>query len=392
MISSTLIDFANEHEHDDIHMLALHANLYPGIDIQQAIQQIKGRKIAKDKIPGWYQSQRIIYPKHISLEQCSSEQTACYKAGLVNGNSMVDLTGGLGVDFSFLSAKFRDAIYVEKQSELADIAKNNFRELGLSNASIENTDAVKYLRTMPAVDLIYIDPARRDSAGKKVVHIEDCTPNIIEIESLLDTKARQTMIKLSPMLDITLALKALSHITDIYIISHNNECKELIFIKKKSGDDELQYHCVNIHKSGVDTFSFRKAQEDDATVDYASELGLYLYEPNSSLLKAGSYKYIAEYYALEKLHPNSHLYTSNTLHADFQGRKFKIEQICTLGKKDIKYLQEIKQANISSRNFPLSVAEIRKKIKLEEGGDIYIFATTLFNGKKILLICKKADQ
>lgn len=391
MISSRLIDFVNEHEHDDIHMLALHSNLYPEIDIQQAIQQIKGRKIAKDKIPSWYKNQKIVYPKHLSLEQCSSEQTACYKASLVKGNSMVDLTGGLGVDFSFLSTKFRDAVYVEKQSELTDIAINNFRELGLNNTSVVNADAIEYLEAMPAVDLIYIDPARRDSIGKKVVHIEDCTPNIIEIEHLLDTKAQQTMIKLSPILDITLALRSLSYVTDVYIISSNNECKELLFIKKKSGD-ELQYHCVNIHKNGIDDFSFRKVQEEDAAVSYATEPGTYLYEPNSSILKAGSYKYIAEYNELEKLHPNSHLYTSDKLHTDFQGRKFQIEQVCTLGKKDInKYLQGIKHANIATRNFPLSVAEIRKKTKLEDGGDIYIFATTLMNEKKSLLICKKAD-
>jgi len=389
MIPPALNEFVKAHENDDVHELALHAKLYPEIDMQTAICQITGRKIAKEKIPYWYANENIIYPKHISLEQSSSEDTARYKASIVNGQSMVDLTGGMGVDFSFMANKFENAVYVEQQPELTSIAEHNFEILRLRDVSVKNADALSYLREMPSVSLIYIDPARRDTAGRKTVRIEDCTPNILEIENLLHQKSEQTMIKLSPMLDITLAAKSLSHLSDIYIVSCSNECKELLFIKKRDAKD-LHYHCVNILKGKIDILSYTKDQEEQSIATYAQQPEKFLYEPNTSIMKAGAYKYISAYYNIKKLHPNSHLYTSNGLLEDFQGRSFIIENTCTLNKKDVKlHLGHIKQANITVRNFPLSVQELRKRTGIKEGGDIYIFATTLANEKKVLLICKK---
>lgn len=389
IFSSLLKDFIKEHENDDIHSLALHAKKYPGVDIQLAVQQIAGRRIMREKVPSWYNNDSIIYPKHISLEQCSSEQTASYKSGLVEGNTMVDLTGGFGVDFSFISSGFKKAVYIEQQEELCRVAALNFENLKLNNTTVVNSDAIDYLKEMSPVDLIYIDPSRRDTSGRKIFRIEDCTPDILEIENQLEEKAEKTMIKLSPMLDISLAVKSMRNVSEVHIVSVNNECKELLLIKEEGNASPI-FHCINILKGRIDRFTFSKVEEEQASVRYTSQVGKYLYEPNPSILKAGAYKYFAEANNLEKLHPGSHLYTSDTLLPHFQGRQFTIEQICTLSKKDIKqYLLGIKQANITTRNFPLSVQEIRQKTRLKDGGDMYIFATTLANDLKVLIICKK---
>jgi len=247
---------------------------------------------------------------------------------------------------------------------------------------------------MPIVDLLYIDPARRDDIGKKIFRIEDCTPNILEIEALIEQKSRRTMIKLSPMLDITLASGSLRNISDIHIVSHNNECKELLFIKDNENKvGQINLHCINIKKEGTDIFTFTKEEESNISIDYTSQVGKYLYEPNTSIMKAGAYKSISKQFALHKLHISSHLYTSDILYDDFHGRTFQVEQVCPFSKNDIKqYLSGIKQANIAIRNFPLSVQELRKKLKINDGGSIYIFATTLANDKKVLVICRKPDK
>ncbi|WP_419033731.1 THUMP-like domain-containing protein [Dysgonomonas gadei] len=389
-LSDELKAFILTHEADDVHSLALQAKQYPGIDMQEAIRQIAGRKIAKEKISSWHANNNIVYPKHLSMEQCSSEQTARFKASLCRGESMVDLTGGFGVDCSFLAHSFKDVTYVEQQSELAEIAVHNFEVLE-QDIKVVNEDAVEYLSAMSPASLIYIDPARRDNTGKKTVQIDDCTPNILDIESLLEEKSEQVMVKLSPMLDISLAVRSMKSVSDVYIISVNNECKELLFIKKKGNTDKTLYHCVNIQNSNTDIYTFRKEDEDNLFLDYATKIAKYLYESNASILKGGAYKSIAKAYSLDKLHPSSHLYLSDVLYEDFPGRKFVVDNICSLNKKDVKaFLSGIKQANITTRNFPLSVQEIRKKTGLKDGGDIYIFATTLADERKVLLICHKA--
>lgn len=391
ILDASIKDFVREHESDDIHSLALQAAKYPTVNMELAIRQIAGRKVMKDKVPAWYANEDIIYPVHLSLEQSSSEQTALYKSSLcAKAGSMADLTGGFGIDFFFLSQKFEKATYVELQTELTDIAQHNFKTLGATNVSVRNEDGVEYLKGMPFSDFIYLDPARRDKAGRKTVFIEDCTPNVVEIAPLLKEKSNTTMIKLSPMLDITLALKTLKDITDIHIVSVNNEVKELLFIMQKESSRTM-FHCVNLSKTGIDHFPFYKEEEDAVCVDYTSHLNTYLYEPNSSIMKAGAYKSIVKVFSLEKLHSSSHLYTSDILYDDFPGRKFKVENICSLNKREIKeYLSDTKQANITVRNFPLSVDEIRKRTGLKDGGDMYIFATTLSDEKKVLIICRKA--
>lgn len=388
ILSPQIKVFVKEHEADNIHSLALKAAQYPDIDFQIALRQIAGRKVVKDKIPTWYANENIIYPNHLSLEQSSSEYTARYKATLCSGKAMVDLTGGLGIDFSFISANFEDATYVEQQKELTDIASHNLKVLKLDKVQVVNSDAIEYLSSMSPVDLIYIDPARRDSIGKKTVSIKDCTPNIQEIESLLEDKAEQIIIKLSPMLDISLALNTLKNVSEVHVVSVNNECKELLFVKNKS-KSAPSFRCVNILKDKIESFDFLKTEEIVTDIQYSPYPEKYLYEPNTSILKAGAYKSIAKTFSLSKLHPSSHLYTSDTLHEGFQGRKFIVESVYSLNKVDLKNLKQIKQANITTRNFPITVQDLRKKTGIKEGGGIYIFATTLADERKVLIVCRK---
>lgn len=393
MISSAqFLLFCKEHEGEDIHKLALQVKKYPNIDFVKALQQIKGLQIAKTKLPSWYQCPDIIYPIQLSLEQCSSQETALYKQSLCNKqHDMVDLTGGFGIDTSFLSRNFEKATYVEQQTELTELASHNFKALSLDNITTINTEATTFLAEMEPVNFIYIDPARRDTKGQKTVSIEDCTPNLLDIQPLLDYKADKVMIKLSPMLDISLALKSLTNITEVHVVSVNNECKELLFIKDRaSKGQEPTLHCVNLSANQA-PFTFTKQEEEDInTISYTSVVGAYIYEPNASLMKAGAYKILSQTYNLEKLHPSSHLYTSNILVNDFPGRCFKVIAVSSLNKKDIKKdLSNIQQANVATRNFPLKAEELKKRLRLKDGGAIYIFGTTVADNQKVIVICEK---
>lgn len=397
MIDSKLKQFIIDHEQDNVHKLALQASRYKDVDIQFAIQQIKGRQISKIKIPLWYANLNVVYSKHLSMEQCSSEHTARFKATLCDGQSIVDLTGGFGVDIAFFSERFSRAYYVEQQKELTEIVETNFKTLGL-NIEVRNTSSESYLESLEEiVDLIYIDPARRDDIGRKTVSIEDCTPNIIELQAQLEQKSKKTMIKLSPMLDISLALKSLKNISDVYIISLQNECKELLFIKDNletidNTDNTVKLHCVNIYNGDKepDILTYTRELEEQSELNYTSELKQYLYEPNSSILKAGAYKVLAKTYSVLKMHPNSHLYTSDTFIESFPGRIFKIDAISSPDKKSLKKnYGEIKKANIATRNFPMSPQELGKKLNIKDGGDVYLFGTTMADEKKTLIICHK---
>lgn len=379
--------FILDHENDDLRQLALQAHRYPDIDIPQAIQQIKGRQVIKQKVPTWYAFENLSYPVHLSLEQSSSEKTALYKSNLVRGNSLVDLTGGLGVDFYFLSQKVEDAIYVERNGDLCKIASHNFNVFASkTQIKIENQESETFLQKLDYADTLYIDPARRDDVGRKTVSIADCTPNLEEIDDLLNQKSGRTIIKLSPMLDISLALKSLTNVTEVHILSVKNECKELVFVKDNlnTKSKDISYFCVDFQTDGESIFHFRAS--DSTLVEYTSLLGTYLYEPNSSLMKAGGYNYLQNQYEMKKLHPNSHLYTSDILYADFPGRSFRIENVCSFSKKDLKeHIRPLKQANITVRNLPMSVQDLRSRLKLKEGGDVYIFGTTLFDSQKVLI-------
>ena len=384
--------FIKEHEKEDVRKLALQSKRYADVDMQFVLRQIAGKQIACDKIPYWYRHEKIIYPEHISLEQCSSEKTAEYKASLCKGGELVDLTGGLGVDFSFMSSRFAKATYVENQEALVVLAKSNFESLDLKNTNIINDNAEHYLMQMDAVNTIYIDPSRRSRSGSKTVLIEDCSPNLIELEQTLNDKCSQLIIKLSPMLDITQALNKLTIITDVHIVSCNNECKELLLVKNNDNRDaDVLFYCVNILNNGTsEKYSFVRSKEEYAQVIYGDRLKKYLYEPNASVMKSGAYKCISEDFRVDKLHVNSHLYTSDEIIENFPGRKFIVKDVIPFGKKEMKdALHNIDKANITVRNFPLSVEEIRKRTGLKDGGDNYIFATTISDSKKVLILCSK---
>ncbi|WP_394708169.1 SAM-dependent methyltransferase [uncultured Bacteroides sp.] len=299
-LNEVTIEFIKEHATDDPSKLALQAKKYPDVDMPFVITQIVGKRVAKEKIPFWGNTDGLIYPRHISLEQCSSEATAKYKASLVKGDTLLDMTGGLGIDCAFLSANFQKAVYVERQRELCDIASFNFPLLGLSHIEVINGDGVEYLSQVEKADWLFIDPARRDNQGGKTVAIADCEPNVAEISELLVSKAREVLIKLSPMLDLSLALRDLSFAREVHVVSVANECKELLVILSKEKEtDKMPIHCVNILKNGeLQIYSFEKEDEQNGC-NYSNEVGHYLYEPNASILKAGAYKSITNSYQLK---------------------------------------------------------------------------------------------
>lgn len=400
-LTEDTLRFIREHRNDDTRSLALQAHKYPTVDMPTAITQIAGRQAAGGKIPAWASKEDILYPVHLSLEQCSSEITAQYKTEIITRteggrNSFADLTGGFGIDCAFLSACFRQATYVERQEALCQIASHNFPLLGLNHITVCHEDGIQHLQNMPPVDWIFIDPARRDGHGGKTVAIGDCEPDVAALEELLLEKAQHVLIKLSPMLDLTLALNDLKHVQAAHIVSVNNECKELLLVlghEEALSIEKVPIHCINLTSSQApQALTFTRRQEKDCACGYTSALKAYLYEPNASILKAGAFRSLSSLYKVEKLHPNSHLYTSDTYLPHFPGRKFQITGSCGFNKKEVKeMLGTEKKANLTVRNFPASVAELRKRLKLAEGGDTYLFATTLADEKKTLISSRIAS-
>ena len=397
-LSAKTKDFILQHRKENVRDLALKGSKDNDVDIQEAIIQISGWQIASKKIPSWAATENLLYPRHLSMEQCSSEITSRYKASLVNGENFADLTAGFGVDCSFLARGFKRADYVERQKELCEIARNNFDTLGLNHIRVHNTDGIEYLKEMQPVDCIFIDPARRDGNGDKTVAISDCEPDICALEELLVSKGKTMMVKLSPMLDILSAIRDLKHTKEIHIISVNNECKELLVLLDKSviNDNAKHNHiplycCQLRNNQEAEIFRFCYAEEKSADCTYTNTLANYLYEPDAALLKAGAYRLLSSRLNTMQLSANSHLYTSPDL-VNFPGRRFKVEGFSSFGKKEIKtLLKDVAQANITVRNFPATVAEIRKRLKLKDGGNIYLFITTLNNGDKVVIKCTKVN-
>jgi hypothetical protein len=383
--------FIRENANKDIRTLALSGSKYPDVDMPFALDQIAGRQTARKKIPRWAAIDDVVYPPHLSMEQCSSEQTALYKASMVEGETLVDLTGGFGVDFSFMSCGFKKSIYVERQKHLCEIADSNFGVLKLTGANVVCGDGVEYLETLDHVSWIYLDPARRNEHGGKTYAISDCMPDVTEIKDLLLAKADKVMVKLSPMLDWRKAVDDLGNcVSEVHIVSVDNECKELLLIMQREAA-ELKVVCVNndevfVFGSSDDTFRSEGVKEwrSDATES------TYLYEPNASIMKAGCFAELERAFGARQVERNSHLFVSEHFIEDFPGRKFRVEKVTTLNKKDIKNaLDGIVKANITVRNFPMSVEQLRKRLKIKEGGSDYIFATTLMDKSHVLLLCSR---
>ena len=392
-VSPETLRFIEENIRADVRSLALQAKKYPQVDMAMAVVQIAGRQIAEAKVPSWYNAEGLLYPKHLSMEQCSSEVTALYKASLVEGETFTDLTGGFGIDCSFLSRRFKKADYVERQAELCELANHNFPLLGL-NIEVHNEDGVEYLKRMQPVDCLFLDPARRDGHGGKTVAISDCEPDVSTLEDLLVEKAKTVMVKLSPMLDLSLALKTLKNVREVHVVSVNNECKELqLILQKQSISSDVSIHCEHIVNDLHQHFVFTQELERTSDCPLTKEVEAYLYEPNASILKAGAYRSLTQSYKVRKLHTSSHLYTSPHFIEDFPGRRFQVEAVSGFGKKELKtFLQGMEKANLTIRNFPSSVADLRKRLKLKEGGEDYIFATTLADESKVLIKCKKVPS
>lgn len=525
IMNQATLDFICQHQDDDVRQLAFLGSKYPEVDMPFALDQIRGRKMARVKLPRWASIDGIIYPPHISMEQCSSEQTALYKAELAarllglspssseNGEEkekesenasnlhlseicefagkgavdsefakneatckkqqilieseenvneikeepyegdfseeigFVDLTGGFGVDFSYIASRLDvKSMYVERQAHLCEAAKENFGRLGLKNAIVKNGDGIEVLhsfaskkeaaasdslgitedqsqsllKTNLGLKLIFIDPARRDDAGNKVVSLKDCTPDVTLLQEEMLSKADYVIIKLSPMLDWHRAVSELNCVQEVHIISVNNECKELLLVLSarnmddmrassadgESGEDEidgaegtdgevkhagnLRIYCINDAQS----FVCDELDMESSSVKIAPstlEEMLYLYEPNASLMKAGCFSVLSERYGARMLSKNSHLFVSREPIAVFPGRSFRIIVVSSFNKKELKrHLSGITKANIATRNFPLSVAELRKRLKLKDGGETYIFATTLSDESHVLMITEKA--
>lgn len=495
IMNQATLDFIRQHQDDDVRQLAFLGSKYPEVDMPFALDQIRGRKMARVKLPRWASIDGIIYPPHISMEQCSSEQTALYKAELAarllglspsssengeekekesenalnlhlsencefagkgavdsefakneatckkqqilteskeNVNEMkekphggdfseeigfVDLTGGFGVDFSYIASRLGvKSMYVERQAHLCEAAKENFGRLGLKNAIVKNGDGIEVLhsfaskkeaaasdslgitedqsqsllKTSLGLKLIFIDPARRDDAGNKVVSLKDCTPDVTLLQEEMLSKADYVIIKLSPMLDWHRAVSELNCVQEVHIISVNNECKELLLVLSARNMGNLRIYCVNDAQS----FVCEESDMESSSVKIAPftlEEMQYLYEPNASLMKAGCFGVLSKRYDARMLSKNSHLFVSREPIAVFPGRSFRIIAVSSFNKKELKrHLSGITKANIAIRNFPLSVAELRKRLKLKDGGETYIFATTLSDESHVLVITEKA--
>ena len=388
LASQATRQYISQHRNDDINSLALKAAPYD-VDRHFALQQIEAMQKLKHKVPSWADNPDLFFPPRLSIEQCSSELTAVYKAQLVEGHTLADLSGGMGIDCYFMSQKFGETDYVEMDPDLCAIAKHNFAALN-ANIKVINSKSDIYLKDCNPKDCFFIDPARRDSHGRKVVLLSDCEPDIRPMIGAALAKAPRLLIKLSPMLDITAALKEIPHVANVHVVAVGNECKELLIDVAREHSGWPRFVCCNLSTSQP-TVTFDTGDEANAPLTLANEVESYLYEPNAAIMKSGFFKAIAARYGIAELHVSSHLYTSPRLIGDFPGRIFAVEQCLPFSKKSIKAIkEELSQANISTRNFPMTVAELRKALSLSEGGDTYLFATTLKNGDKAIIRCRKA--
>jgi hypothetical protein len=398
-MSDSLRDFIREHADDDTSRLMLEAERHKDMDVRFAVGQIAARRQVKDKLPSWYADDRLIFPAAPAAEQCSSERTAVYKQRFVGGDDVVfDMTGGLGVDAYFLSRKARKVIYAERNAEYCETAAYNMKRLEAHNVCVLNRDAVDLItgtdaELLSAANVFYIDPARRGAGNRRVFALKDCEPDLTGIWPLLREKDAKIIAKLSPMLDISRVLSQLPDVTEVHVVSVKNDCKELLVVSEREKSEDVNICCVNFSSSGEEQlFQFCYGDEEGAPVSFADDIGRYLYEPNAAILKAGAYKTVSSRYGLKKLHVNSHLYTSATCVPHFAGRIFEVKSVYKFDNRLCRELPvRIPEANLSVRNFPLSVDELRKRTRIADGGDVYLFATTLSDGKKVLIDCRKAN-
>lgn len=392
--------------------IALQLSKHPELDKEFIINQINGIQKAKNKLPEFYQNPNIIYPATISIEQCSSEQTAIFKSNILRRSrqchperslrvdtesSIIDLTGGFGVDSFYFSKKFKSITYIEPNQQLLDVVAKNFDTLKANNINCVHSTAEEFLENnTEKFDIAYIDPSRRNQ-NQKVFLLKDCIPNIVDLQDEILKIAKQILVKTSPILDIKQSLKELKNVSNVWVVSLDNECKEVLYLLEDKTTFNPKINTVNILSSSTpviqnevkrEEFSFDFETEEYTNIEYSNPLN-YLYEPNTSILKAGAFKSTAQKFGLQKLAANTHLYTSNKFVEDFPGRSFEIKNVLPYQPKLFKKLG-VKKANVSCRNFPESVAQVKKKLNLNDGGADYLFATTDLNNKPILILTNKA--
>nr|WP_121365974.1 class I SAM-dependent methyltransferase [Flavobacterium limicola] len=379
--------FINANIGTSISKLALQKNPFPDVDWIHILNQIEAKTKAKDKLPNWFAAKNIIYPSKISIEQTSSQKTAQYKASIVSGESLIDLTGGFGVDDYYFLKKIKNVVHCEINLELSAVVKHNFEQLNAPNINCYPGDSLITLNTLNTKwDWIYIDPSRRNDAKGKVFLLKDCLPNVPENLDFYFRNSDAVLIKTAPLLDITAGLSELKHVKTIHIVALENEVKELLWELHKDYYGNVNIKTVNIVKEKLETFDF--ILNDNATLPNFSLPQKYLYEPNSAIMKSGGFHEVGSFYNLNKLHKHSHLYTSIEIKF-FPGRVFEIQKFFPYNKLEMKSYLENTQANITTRNFPDSVESIRKKWKIKDGGNVYCFFTTDENNYKIVLICTK---
>ena len=425
----TTSEFIIQFRESDPRRLALQASRYPDVDMPFALNQIQGWQTAQRKLPSWAACDGVVYPPHLNMEQCSSEPTARYKQQVARrwveavqpeaDTCMTDLTGGFGVDFSFTSRCFSSATYVERNASLCDVVSANLPRLGIQNATSKCAEAEDVLEQLEPQTMIFLDPARRDEHGAKTVLIADCTPDVCQLLPRLMAKSQFVMLKLSPMLDWHKAIVDLDgKVREVHIVSVDGECKELLLVLADNDTTDVQVFCVDIQSRpdsegqyprsefvySIATNAQEEMVENNSKLENLTSVqptnsklktqnSKFLHEPNASIMKAGCFDEIARAYGVSAVSRNSHLFLSDELKEDFPGRTFAIDAVTTMNKRQLRQtLSGMKQANIAVRNFPLSVAELRKRLKLNDGGDTYIFATTTSDGDHILMITHKTKK
>ncbi|MDY4845112.1 MAG: SAM-dependent methyltransferase [Parabacteroides sp.] len=389
-MTPALMAFIQAHLSDDPDRLLLSASRYPEIDIPFVVAQITARRQIKEKLPTWYQQEQLLFPAKIAAEQCSSEQTALYKQQLVTKeDTLCDLTGGLGIDSYYFSRRVKQVYYIERFPSYCEVARANMATLGARNVVVLEGDSTQWLDQLPAIDVFYVDPARRGEGNKRMFALSDCEPDLTQLLPRLLAKAPRVIAKLSPMADLRQTLALLPTTQAIHILSVKNECKELLFvIGREPRESAVPIHCVHLTKQAAsdECFVCSLEAEQQAASHLATTLRRYLYEPNASVLKAGAFKQVACQFPVEKLQVSSHLYTSDHYLDRFPGRRFEVDEVIPFHSKSCKQLAgQSLQANVTTRNFPLTVEALRKKCRIREGGDIYLFATTGPKEEKLLI-------
>ncbi len=387
ILSKNIQDFITQNNSASISKLALQKNPFPEVDWILILNQIEAKSKAKDKLPTWFSTENIIYPGKISVEQTSSEKTAAYKASLLSGETLIDLTGGFGVDDYYFSKKLKSISHCEINENLSAIVKHNFKQLEITNCEFYADDSTNVLNKLNQKwSWIYIDPSRRNDAKGKVFMLKDCLPNVPELLDFYFEKTDSILIKTAPLLDISAGLSELKFVKNIHVIALENEVKELLFEIHNQYSGEITIKTANILKDKTETFEF--VLDNDSNYPSYHLPQKYLYEPNAAIMKSGGFDEVSAVFNINKLHKHSHLYTSEDL-IDFPGRAFEIEKVISYNKNDMKTVLVNQQANVTTRNFPDTVENIRKKWKIKNGGNLYCFFTTDKNDNKIVLICRK---